>query len=482
MLLNFSLPPWGWWPLAFIGILLVDRAVADAPPASRFRRGWLIGLGLLGPSTFWISAFTPPGYVFEVAFFAVMLGLVLVACPPGAGRRLALPGVWVGFEALKGRWPFGGVPLSELALGQVGGPLAGIARIGGVLAIGFVTVVVGVALSAATERHWRPVLAALGVIVVLLGAAAVAPRGEDTAETVRVALVQGGGPQGTRADQTDERVVFLRHLRASDAVPEGVDLILWPEDVVDVEGPVTSSREGRELAALARKKDATVVVGVVEGDGPDNFRNAAVAWGPDGRPIGRYEKVRRVPFGEYAPLRPLLEPLAGGALPERDAVPGRRSNTLDTPQARVGFLISWEVFFGDRGRDAATGRGRPAEIFANPTNGSSFPGTIVQSQQVASSRLRAIESGRWLVQIAPTGFSEFVSPEGEVHQRTGVSEQAVRVREMPLRRDLTLFLRLGVWPSLAVAALVVGVGWVLARRASEGGGDVTTGMAAPAEE
>ena len=81
-------------------------------------------------------------------------------------------------------------------------------------------------------------------------------------------------------------------------------------------------------------------------------------------------------------------------------------------------MISWEVFFGDRARD---GVGHGGRVLLNPTNGSSYTGTILQTQQVASSRLRALETDRWVVQVAPTGFSAFVTPSGEVLDRTGAS-------------------------------------------------------------
>ena len=99
----------------------------------------------------------------------------------------------------------------------------------------------------------------------------------------------------------------------------------------------------------------------------------------------------------------------------------------------------------------------------NPTNGSTYTGTFVQTQQVASSRLRAIENGRWLVQVAPTGFSAFVSPDGVVHQRTGTKERAVRVmRDLPLRSGFTWYTRWGDLPSRVVAVLLLAGGWALA--------------------
>ena len=77
----------------------------------------------------------------------------------------------------------------------------------------------------------------------------------------------------------------------------------------------------------------------------------------------------------------------------------------------------------------ATASHHGGTFILNPTNGSSYTGTILQTQQVASSRLRAIENGRWVVQVSPTGFSAFVSPDGDVLDRTAVSEQKVIIRD-----------------------------------------------------
>ena len=124
-------------------------------------------------------------------------------------------------------------------------------------------------------------------------------------------------------------------------------------------------------------------------------------------------------------------------------------------------MISWEVFFGDRARD---GIGNGGRLLLNPTNGSSYTGTILQSQQVASSRLRALETGRWVVQVSPTGFSAFVTPDGEVLDRTGISEQAVRMREVGLREGRTSYLRFGDWPVILLAAAMLVASIVLDRR------------------
>lgn len=460
LLLAASLPPFGWWPLAFAGVALLDRLVADQPAGARFRRGWLVGIALIGPTMFWLKDMTAPGYVIAVVFFSLMLGGATALCPPAAGRRLALPAAWVLAEALRGSWPFGGTPMSILAIGQAGGPLAQVARLGGTLLLGATTVSIGVGLSALAARSWRVVSVVVVAVAAVVLLSVTASSGFDTGSRLSVGYVQGGGPQGTRATDTDPRVVFERHLRASGRVPQGLDLTVWPEDVVDTEAYVVDTKEGRELADLARRLGTTLIAGVVEDEGTTQFRNASMVWGPDGTVLDRYEKVHRVPFGEWVPFRSLLEPFAGDALPPRDAVIGKGPATLSTPRGTLGVMISWEVFFGNRARDAVRYGG---EVLINPTNGSSFTGTLVQTQQVASSRLRAIETGRWVVQVAPTGFSAFVTPDGRVLQRSDISDPAVAVQQVDMRRGLTPYTRLGDRPYVLLAVAAVAGAWALDR-------------------
>ena len=109
-----------------------------------------------------------------------------------------------------------------------------------------------------------------------------------------------------------------------------------------------------------------------------------------------------------------------------------------------------------------------AEIVLNPTNGSSYWLTQVQSQQIASSALRAVESGRWVVQAAPTGFSEFVTPDGDVIARTAVGEQAVIRQEVELRTGRTWYVTLGDAPFVVAIALTLLTVWVAGRRRTAG--------------
>jgi apolipoprotein N-acyltransferase len=465
LLVAASVPPWGWWPLAFVGLAMWDRLLADQRAIVRFRRSWLVAAAWLFPAMLWMWDLTKPGYVIACATYAAYFGVAMLLVPATRPARwLAFPAAIVVAELWRWTFPFGGVPLASLAMGQAAAPLGQAARLGTAIFVSGLVAVGGVALSAALEHRWRVAAVATALVVGFSAAGWAAPRGERTGP-VTYAIVQGGGPQGTRAADTDEREVFERHLDASAEIVPPVDLVLWPENVVSVEGNLVDAQEGDELSALARQLDTTIVAGVTEGDGPTRFRNASIVVLPDGTIGGRYDKVRRVPFGEYVPLRSLLESIAGDAgFSRRDAIEGEGPAIVRTPPGTFGVVISWEVFFTNRAREGVLNGG---EALLNPTNGSSYWLTQVQTQQVASSRLRAIETGRWLLQAAPTGFSGVVDPDGTLLVRSAISERWVHQGEIETRQGDTIALVVGPMPVLFIAVGALVGAHLLRRRRSE---------------
>lgn len=466
-----SMPPWGWWPLAFVGIALADRLLADRPWRSRARRMWLVAAAWLFPSTVWMLDLTPPGYVVAQAVAAAMFAVGVAAVPAGgAPRRIGLVGAFVVAELVRWSWPFGGVPLATLAMSQAGSPLAPVVRTLGSLLLVALVVVGGVSLAAATERAWRTVAAGAGVIALCVAWAAVAPRGHEV-RTLDVAVVQGGGQQRTRANPESNRLVFDRHVAATRTIDRAVELVLWPENVVNPRAPYLAEPPDRRfldhdtaaatLRDLARSLQATIIPGwfyAVDDETTVNYSDVVT---PEGEFTSRYEKVRTVPFGEFVPLRGLIESLGVSSLPPRDVRPGTDPAVLDTPLGPMGVSISWEIFFDHRARDAI---GNGGQILLNPTNGASYWLTIVQTQQIASSRLRALETGRWVLQAAPTGFSAIIEPDGTVRQRTRISEQRVLYDTVGLRDGQTIATRVGAWPMVIVALACLAGAQALARR------------------
>lgn len=464
-----SMPPWGWWPLAFVGLALWERLIAVSSPAQRWRQTWLFAVAWFAPAMAWMWQFTIPGFLIVLAIFGAFHGTAAALVPTSPSFRwrwIALPAAFTAAEALRFCFPFGGVPLASLPMGQVAGPLAGVARIGGAVLLTFVTALIGTQVARVLTPWIRSVqhrsvpdwahvgrtasVAAVVPLAVLGGA--VVPSGSDTGRTASIAIMQGGGPQGTRAVDTGPRFALERLLKVSATFDGPVDLVIWPENIVNV-NELEPSREFGEVLAEARRIGAPISVGITEdAEGGKRFANAQVVILPDGTVSSRYEKKRRVPFGEYMPARDFLAAIGVPTnLVPRDAVPGRTPGLLETPVGPIAVAISWEIFFGGRGREGVREGGL---MLTNPTNGSSYRGTILQSQQVASSRLRAIESGRWVAQVAPTGFSAFVSPNGRVVQRIGQGEGAWRVQTIELRTGLTWYHRLGDKPFVAGVLLL----------------------------
>jgi apolipoprotein N-acyltransferase len=458
VLLSAGLPPFGWWPLALIGAGLLAGILHDAGFRRRLALGLAGGVGFLGPGLAWLTEFHAVGFALAVVIEAGLFALAVAASPPGRGQVLGLPAALVLIEALRGVWPFGGVPIATLAQTQIGGPLAEVARLGGGLLVAGLVGVTGVALAALVRRRIGPALVATAVVVVVAVAGALAARGQ-TMGVLDVAVVQVGGERGMRAIEGASGPGLGALVATTEALPAGVDLVLWPEDGVRVEGDLHLAPQAERVGALAQRLDATIVSGVSESRG-EVRHNLAAAWGPDGALLGRYRKHQVVPFGERIPYRSLIERFADTSAVPRDVVPGEGPGLLATPAGDLGVVISFEVFFAARVRAALL---EGAEVVLVPTNASSYPTTQMPALELGAARLRAIETGRVVVQAAPTGFSAVVGPDGTVRRQSDLGEPAVITAEIERRDGSTLYTRLGDAPLVGLGALALALGWLCNR-------------------
>ena len=171
----------------------------------------------------------------------------------------------------------------------------------------------------------------------------------------------------------------------------------------------------------------TLLVGVTEPASATSFRNEVVAWGPNGHIVGVFEKVHRVPFGEYVPFRSLFSHFADLSGVPVDAVPGHGTGLMRTPAGPLGLLVSFEIFYAGRSHESVRAG---AELLAVPTNTSSYSTSQVPTQEMAAAIVQAVETGRDLVQAAPTGFSAVVTQRGVVvaAQRARPAPGALRHR------------------------------------------------------
>src|SRR5687767_15041229 len=132
---------------------------------SLHERAWIglaFGVGFLAPGLFWMTEFSLPGWVLAMLLESVLVALAVAATPRRGWLALTLPSAFVLSDALRGAWPFGGVPIATLGQTQIGGPLLQAARLGGALLVAALVAAAGVALASLVDRRW-----ATGAIVAL---------------------------------------------------------------------------------------------------------------------------------------------------------------------------------------------------------------------------------------------------------------------------------------------------------------------------
>ena len=508
--LALSLPPWGWWAVAFPAAGLLWWRLGGLRPRTRLWAGWLAGLGLYVPGLFWARSFTLPGALVlmavEAAFVAV--GCLLVPAGPVVARMMAFPAALGLAEAARMRWPFGGLPIGGVFLGQADGPVLGVARLGGPLGLTIAVYLGGAGLAALVSAAARAVrdgararefarvdpgvdsgrgggpvgvvagaVAGLGplvasgavallVVVLVVAVADHAPDGGPPLGTVVAAAVQGGGPRGYSGTETDPAVVLAAQLAETRLLAQGdhgrsPELVLWPEDVVSLDTVLADSPEEAALSALARSLHTTLVVGITETVSATAFRNEIVAWGPDGTLVARFEKVHRVPFGEYVPLRGLFAHLGNLSGVPRDAVPGTGSGLLETPAGPLGAMVSYEVFYADRGRDPVR---HGAQLLIVPTNTSSYATAQVPTQEIAASIIQAVQQGRDLLQASPTGYTAAITSRGTLLRRSVLGAPAIVSATLARRDGWTVYVRFGDLLPLVLAGVALVGGWLVAGR------------------
>jgi apolipoprotein N-acyltransferase len=477
VLLALSLPPWGWWPLGLLGAALLYWRLAGLPLRTRLWSGWLAGLACYGLGLMWARAFNWYGALALVLIEALFLAAQGGLTPSRWGRAPAFVGAAVLTEWARMSWPFGGLPLGGVFLGQADGPLLQLARLGGPLLLTAGVWLGGVALAtvvtapgrrragvtAGTARRGLALVAAVAVLVL---AGWLAPDGGTPVRHVAVALVQGGGRRGVSMEEVSPTTVYEAQVSATLALHQthqAPALVLWPEDVLALDGPLRGSAADTFMGDLARLLHTTLVAGVTEPAGRTGFLNEIVAWGPHGRIVSEFEKVHRVPFGEYVPDRSFFSHFANLSAVPLDAVPGHASGLLRTPAGPLGTLVSFEVFYANRSRTSVRAG---AELLIVPTNTSSYSTPQVPTQEVAADAIQAVETGRDLVQAAPTGYSSVVTNRGVVVQRSVLSRRQVLVATASLRRGFTFYDHIGDMPMLVLAALAMATGLLRQRRSS----------------
>ena len=498
VLLYLGFAPRTLWWLALPAFALFGVAVHGRRARVGFALGTLFGLGFLLPLLRWTGIYVGPMpwlalSAAEALFIgAAGAGMAVVSRLPAAPAWAAA--VWVAAEAVRSRAPFDGFPWGRVAFGQPDGPLLPVVALGGAPLLSFVTVLAGLALGEtarrlAQRRFFSAAVAgtvAAAALVAGLLAALIPSAGSSPERTVTVAAVQGNVPRLGLDFNAQRRAVLDNHVRVTEQLAADVaagrrprpDVVLWPENASDID-PLRNSDAAAAIDRAARAVGVPIVLGTVLAGAPDpgeptdrpTATNSVLVWQPGVGVVDRTDKRRIQPFGEYLPWRGFFSLLSSYASRAGNFVPGIGDGAVDAAGIRLGVAICWEIAFDDV---VAESVGAGAQILAVPSNNATFGLTDMTFQQLAMSRVRAVEHDRAVLVVTTSGVSATIAPDGTVTAATSRFTPDVLVDETPVRTTTTLASRLRALPEWVL--LTAGLAGLLAarraRRQERAGGDV----------
>lgn len=482
-----AFPGFNFWFLAIIGMGLLSWTLVGVGAKKGALLGFIAGLSLFVPLLSWSGIYVGflPWFALAtlsalyVALFGLLCGYLQVGKKIGEApqvRPVAVALAWVAAELARSSTPFGGFPWARLGFSQADAPIVGIARWLGVPGVSFMVVLVGALGALAVQRLAQPRPEHRGLTVAIAGTCAVAllvsplliPRPTDGAP-VNVLGVQGNVPELTLEFNAQRRAVLDNHangtLSAAELVSQGdleqPDLVIWPENSSDID-PIRNPDAAQVIDDALVEIDAPMVVGAVLQEPEGYVSNASLLYLPGVGVVDRYVKQRPVPFAEYIPYRDFFRFFSDKVdLVATDFASGTESGLMNVPLATgedlpIGIGICFEIVFDDVMRQSVLDG---AEVMAVPTNNATFGFTDESVQQLAASRVKAIELGRSIVHISTVGVSGLVSPDGSVAQQTELFTADLISGEVPRRTEITPAVQWGFWPQgialVALAALLV---------------------------
>ncbi|MEU6281640.1 apolipoprotein N-acyltransferase [Streptomyces sp. NPDC047028] len=484
VLLYVSFPPRHLWWLALPAFAGFAWVLRGRTWKAAFGLGYVFGLGFLLPLLVWTGVEVGPGpWLALVAVEALFIALVAV----GVAAVSKLPAwplwaaaVWIAGEAVRARVPFRGFPWGKIAFGQADGVFLPLAAVGGTPVLGFAVVLCGFGLYEAGRvlvegrrtravRRGAAAAAVLSVAVPVAGAVAARSLVSDKAEdgTARVAVIQGNVPRSGLEFNAQRRAVLDYHARetlklAADVKAGKVarpDFVLWPENSSDID-PFANPDAAAVIDNTAKAIGAPISVGaVVEKDG--KLLNEQILWDPVKGPTQTYDKRQVQPFGEYLPLRPLIGAVNKNwtSMVRQDFSRGSKPGVFDIDGAKVGLATCYEAAFDWAVRDTVT---HGAEMISVPSNNATFDRSEMTYQQLAMSRVRAVEHSRTVTVPVTSGVSAVIMPDGRITKKTGMFVPAYLVQDVPLRTSKTPATQLGILPEMALVLIAAGgLGWAI---------------------
>lgn len=462
-------------PFALTGFALATRGLT---PRTGWVPGLAFGLGFYFVHIYWMrqsigtDAWLALAGV-EMLFYGA-LGAAATVLRRLPGWPVWLAAAWVAMEVWRSGWPFSGMPWGRLAFAMADTPVAPALAYVGMNGVSFLLALAGFVLALVLEAgaRRRRFLAGAALVVVcgVVLLPALVPHQLAERGTVTVAAVQGDVPGPGNDILYDHRGVTDNHVRATIDLAERVaagsvpapDFVLWPENSTATD-PFRDASVRESIEAAVAAVDVPVVVGGMVDSGDDHVLNQGIVWDPETGPGDRFTKQHPVPYGEYIPLRHLMPEsfTRSGrlALIDRDMLSGTREEPLRVAGVEVADAICFDVAYDDVSRGQVL---RGAELMTVQTSNASFIFTDQVDQQFAITRLRAIETGKYLVVASTNGITGVIAPDGEVLDVAERRTTSVLVQEVGLRPGVTPGVRVSGWlgtvsPVVTAGGLLLGV-------------------------
>ena len=481
--LVLAFAPFAFWPAAILAPAVLFALIHRRAPGRAFRLGWWFGLGQFGLGVSWVyESFTLFGgivaplaavvtalFVMGLAFYPAGAAWLTARVAGRGGRAtwaVAFVASWVLVEALRS-WLFGGFPWLNLGISQVDGPLIGwlpiLGEYGVTAIIGLMAVLVWFAAREVriAPRDWRGWLPPVAVLIAIpafsLPLHALSWSGES-GDPIKVGLVQGNVAQMQKFDPAFFQKTMSIYRGLTEGMP-AVDLVVWPETAIPrvIDG-MPGVRES--LETMAGEGGFAMLVGTFTRDEAGRYYNALIGVPSS---IGIYRKRHLVPFGEYFPLRWLIERMPWlFEVPMSDLSPGRADQPpLEINGLTLGASICFEADFSRDIRGSVPSSG----VLVTVSNDSWFGDSFSPHQHLQMARARAIEFRRPMIRATNTGISAMIDARGEVERMLATGTRGTLVAEVTPREGVTPLARWGAWPTLAaMLAVLLFAAWFARRR------------------
>lgn len=475
---SFAFPKENVSALIFISIAMLILSVYKLGFVRSALVGFAGGLSFYLSQIEWLSLYLGPVpwvalSVLEAFIFS--LGMVAISLCWRQLERLNLQNsikalfiaavlaiLWTAREWLAISIPYGGFPWSRLSQTQSDSFLAKWVFWGGLgwltFVIAFISAVLAlVAVHSLKKKNfgsYKDFLPSAVVMTIMLLIPSLTTL-DATAESgsIRIAAVQGNANAGLFAN-TVKGSILQNHLDASLLIgDQKIDLMVWPENASDL-SPFSSGQAREKIQDFVDNQiKVPLIFGTITERGQKAF-NSSILWQPEIGPTDWYDKKRPVPFAEYVPDRDFWYQLAPDliGLVSRGYTFGERDGIFEVNETKLGALICFEIAIDDIGKSLVNDG---AQVILSQTNNADFGRSDETFQQAAFARLRAVETGRSVVNISTVGVSAIYLADGTIAQQLETFEAGAMVQEVPLRNSITPAMIFGSWVDLCFNLLAL---------------------------